>query len=92
MVDNAKGALFGNTNKKGSQPDYTGNVDLSVELLEEFIKEARKTDGIVKARLAAWVKAGNKGKFLSLSLNAPFDKGSAPARSPGKPPNDDMPF
>jgi hypothetical protein len=89
MPENAKGALFKETNKKGSQPDWTGNIEFSVDLLEAFLIEARK-GGPYKARLAAWLKEGQKGKFLSLSLNAPFDKrgqsGSQPSRRPADDP------
>ncbi|MBS4051910.1 MAG: hypothetical protein KGZ69_11985 [Methylomonas sp.] len=48
------GALFKNEKTKPTQPDYTGNW----------------TDAAGKEwRLAAWLKDGNVGKFLSISAS-----------------------
>lgn len=58
------GSLFRNDKKQDKQPDYTG---------------VYVTDGGVTLRLAAWVKDGKSGKFLSLKtspMEAP--KKSAP--------------
>ena len=47
------GALFRNTRKdKPSQPDYRGDLNVGGEAYE----------------LAAWLKEGKNGKFLSLSV------------------------
>lgn len=85
MTENAKGALFKNDKQSGNQPDWTGNVELTTELLRELLKEAEQT-GKYKARLAAWLKEGQRGKFLSVSLNAPFHKdgSSTGQRGPSK--------
>lgn len=91
MPENAKGALFKNDKKQGSQPDWTGNIELNVEFLTAVLAEAKQT-GVYKARLAAWVKSGNKGTFLSLSLNAPFDKNGKPTGSAGPRTLSDDPF
>ena len=48
------GTLFKNEKTTDKQPDYTGSI---ITL-----------DG-KKFRLAAWVKEGNKGKFLSIKLS-----------------------
>lgn len=51
-----KGALFKNDRKeKDNQPDYTGKVNVNGE---EF-------------KLAAWIKEGKKGKYMSLSISTP---------------------
>lgn len=89
MAENAKGGLFKNDRKTGSQPDYTGNIELTPELLKELLAEAEKGSPY-KARLAAWIKTGRKGTFLSVSLNAPFSKGGAPMGRPRQ--DDDAPF
>lgn len=93
MVDNAKGALFKNAKKQGQQPDYTGNLDLSVDMLNVLLAEAKKNNGTYKARIAAWVKTGNnKPPFLSVSLNSPYDK-PAGGQSGGRSIDDsDIPF
>lgn len=62
------GALFKN-DKQGNDraPDYKGDITL--------------LDGS-KARLAAWIKDGRNGKFMSLKLEEPRD-GSFPASGGG---------
>ena len=48
------GVLFRNDRKeKDSQPDYTGKINVDGREL----------------RLAAWLKAGKKGKFMSLKVS-----------------------
>lgn len=91
MAENAKGALFKELDKKGSQPDWTGSIEMSVDFMEAHLAEAKKGGGLYKARLAAWLKDGPKGKFLSLSFNAPFTTTGAPSnRRPA--PDEDDPF
>lgn len=83
MALNSSGSLSPNKFKKGEKhPDYTGLVYLSKDLLKAFIEEFKKgsesanmdADGKLKVDIAAWIKDGKNGKFLSLSVNAPFDK------------------
>jgi hypothetical protein len=38
-------------------------------------------------QLGAWIKEGKNGKYLSISVNAPFEK-----KAPAKGLNDDIPF
>jgi hypothetical protein len=75
------GALFKNDRKsEPTQPDYTGNGLL-------FGK---------KVRIAAWIKEGAKGKFMSLSLQE--DGGKLEGKPESKPAGrfddfkDDIPF
>ena len=69
------GALFRNTRKdKPSQPDYRGDLNVGGEAYE----------------LAAWLKEGKNGKFLSLSVKP---KEAAPQGPTNKPDFDDeIPF
>lgn len=65
------GSLFKNEPKqKENSPDYTGSI--------------KDNSGKVW-RLAAWVKEGAKGKFMSLSL-------SEPQQTPKTAGTDDLPF
>jgi len=61
------GTLFRNDKKPegSSQPDYRGSVNVEGHEYE----------------LAAWIKDGKNGKFMSLSLKEPYQKsgGGAPA-------------
>lgn len=61
-----QGALFKNDRKaQPNQPDYTGNALV----------------GGVTMRVAAWIKEGKKGKFMSLSIQPEGDK---PKRDSGR--------
>jgi len=57
--NNNSGVLFKN-DKKGNErsPDYTGKVNVEGK----------------EMRLAAWIKEGKAGKFMSLKLSYPQDK------------------
>jgi hypothetical protein len=67
------GVLFKNTKKTNEkQPDYTGNIQIGTEEL----------------KLAAWIKEGKNGKFLSIKAS---EQTSAPKESKNTD-GDDMPF
>ena len=84
MSKDNSGALF--KNDKGdnqSRPDYRGDV----------------TIGGVKYALAAWIKDGRNGKFMSLSVSEWKEKGESPGNGRTairKPPpsdlDDEIPF
>lgn len=92
MVANANGALFKNDDKKkANHPDYKGNFTLTAELLKA-LAQAMGNSNELKVYLGAWLKEGKSGKYLSLSVNAPFEKnGAAPSRGRADL-NDDPPF
>ena len=72
--DTNRGVLFKNTDKKTDKhPDYTGKIDVEGK----------------PYRLAAWIKDGQRGKFMSLSLSEPQQGSSAP---PAGDLSDEIPF
>lgn len=82
------GILFKNDRKMENEkaPDYTGKMEVNGQ----------------EYRLAAWVKQGQKGKFMSLKLSPPYnqerksqsvgDAAQDVARQMGAPLDDDVPF
>jgi hypothetical protein len=74
-LQNDSGTLFKNNKKTDGDklPDYTGNI---------------KINGTEK-RLAAWVKQGAKGAFLSLKISEPYEQKSS---SQGNANSGDLPF
>lgn len=91
MAENGKGVLFKNDKKsKPGHPDYTGNFILTKDLLKAWIEEIKKPDTPaegLKVQLAAWVKQGQRGSFLSVSVSAPYEK-----PKPKNALDDDIPF
>ena len=71
-----KGVLFKNDRKeKENQPDYTGKI----------------TRGGKEKRLAAWLKDGQRGKFMSLQVSDFQEQAqSAPQAQPQPVLNDDF--
>lgn len=74
------GILFKNDRKTESKhPDYNGSINV----------------GGVEYWLSAWIKEGQKGKFMSLSVKPKEEKAqkaSAPARQPSYGDDDPPPF
>lgn len=91
MADNGKGVLFKNDKKKEDRhPDYTGNFTMTMGLLKAY--EAAMVNGEVRVDLAAWIKEGKKGKFLSLSVSAPYDGARKPRPPRAVEDDSDAPF
>lgn len=67
------GILFSNAGATGNQPNASGSLDLSEDLLRALL--SRVKDGSVQIKLAAWKKQGIKGPFLSLKVDIPRDTG-----------------
>ncbi len=76
------GVLFKNDRKESEKhPDYTGKINVNGE---EFW-------------LSAWIKTGQRGKFMSLSVRTKDNNAAAPAKAAAgiaEPPihDDDIPF
>jgi single-stranded DNA-binding protein len=94
------GAIYTNKYKKaGNQPDWTGRVMLSKEILKELVtklKSENNADG-VEMRVALWdrtSKNGNEYKYARLDVPQEQQK-PAPAPEPEPEPDDfddDIPF
>jgi uncharacterized protein (DUF736 family) len=71
------GAIFKNTNKKAdNHPDYKGKVNVNGKEME----------------VAAWVKQGKNGSFMSLSFSEPYVAPTEERRPVGDSIDDDLPF
>lgn len=83
------GALFTNDKKVNEKsPDFQGDVQVEVSLLQDLIKQAE--GGLVKIRLGGWRKQTSRGWMLSLKVSAPF--ASKQQRKPTYDAPDDCPF
>ncbi|HEY1326260.1 MAG TPA: DUF736 domain-containing protein [Casimicrobiaceae bacterium] len=77
VMKDGQGSLFKNDRKEAeNQPDYTGKVLI---------------DGTVY-RLAAWIKNGKNGKFMSLSAKPDDEQAKPVSKQAGDAPSDDIPF
>lgn len=97
----ATGALFTN-DKRGNDkaPDYRGDFKITQELLDALA--VAFGTGHDKVQLAGWKKVGQKGTYLSLSVQPPFQGGreqqgaadsqSRPAARPSRDLDSDIPF
>lgn len=82
------GALFQNDRKVHEKsPDFQGDVQVEVSLLQDMIKNAE--NGLVKIRLGGWRKESSRGWFVSLKVSAPF---ANPAPAPAPQSDEDVPF
>lgn len=64
------GVLFTNDRKqKPNQPDYTGDLELSDEVINDLVEQMSRGNAKPKLRLAGWKKTSKKtGKaFVSLT-------------------------
>lgn len=89
----ASGVLFKNDRKKNEKaPDYTGNVEITPEFWAMINEKMR--GGSVKLDLAGWIKQGQRGSFVSLSVRPPFEKQGMGSQSGGsrRLPDDSIPF
>jgi uncharacterized protein (DUF736 family) len=82
------GALFANDRKTNDkQPDYRGNLEISVDLLKLLV-EQHKGQGKINMDIAGWKKTSKSGTtFLSLKADKPYKKEES-----SSPASDDVPF
>lgn len=91
MAENGKGALFKNQKRtKDSHPDYTGSFTLTRALLKAW--EGAMEGDEHRVDLAAWIKEGKRGKFLSVSVSAPYEGERKSTPRPSVSEEDDAPF
>tara|TARA_R100001440_G_scaffold42760_1_gene62513 strand:- start:281 stop:580 length:300 start_codon:yes stop_codon:yes gene_type:complete len=92
------GVLFANKKKtKQNSPDYTGNLELSDEVVNDLVSQMERGVEKPKINLAGWKKVAKKtgDTFLSLRGSAFEERGRqsggyAPAKQ--EPLDDDIPF
>lgn len=94
------GALFV-TDKQGNanRPDYNGDFKLTQEFLAALAAALGDAPDC-KVKLAGWKKQGQKGPYLSLSVQPPFQRtgDDRPTGAPTRPEptsaklDDDIPF
>ena len=92
------GGLYTNNYKSSeNQPDYTGEVDLSKEVIDAIRQQMESKvngkgvpidldegTGFPRISLAAWVRDGKKGQFFSVK--------ASPIQTKKKEEKDDIPF
>lgn len=77
------GALFTNEKKsKNTQPDYTGNLELSDDVVNDLVDQMQRGIAKPKIDLAGWKRVSKNGRtFLSVIGNVPYERkqnGAAP--------------
>ncbi len=83
---NSQGSLNKNTKKTSDKaPDYNGKLELDAECIRYLVEGIKKGDAQVKISISGWLKDGDWGKWISLSLSTPYEKSAAP-RPGGSPP------
>ena len=82
------GALFANDRKTNDkQPDYRGNLEISVDLLKLLV-EQHKGQGKINMDISGWKKATKSGStFLSIKASPPYKKEERSSAA-----SDDVPF
>lgn len=86
------GVLFTNIRKqKPSQPDYTGSLEISDEVLSDLVSQMERGISKPKLDLAGWkrVSSKNGSTFLSLVGNIQYEKKDQGSSAPL---NDEVPF
>ena len=99
MSIKVNGALFENREKKSEKsPEHQGDFKITPEWLAEI--NSAFAAGFDKVKLAGWVKQGQRGKYISLSIETPYRGGAERAPPTGAPErptggrahDDDVPF
>jgi hypothetical protein len=90
------GVLFTNDRKqKPNQPDYTGDLELSDEVINDLVEQMSRGNPKPKLRLAGWKKTSQKtGKTFVSMIGSKFEERQQ-AQQPqanNAPISDDIPF
>ena len=85
------GVLFVNSRKASDKhPDFTGNLEISDEVLRDLIAQA-KAGKTPKMDVSAWKRQGAKGPFIGLQAKKAWVKPAATSTSYGFD-DDSIPF
>lgn len=72
---NSSGVLNKSQTKNNDRaPDYYGTLKLDDECIHYLVQQVKAGNNIVNLEIAGWLKSGNKGKFVSLSVSEPYNK------------------
>jgi len=94
------GVIFPNDRKANDRaPDFTGIIDIDQALCSEIADQLRANPR-AKLEVAGWRKSKNGKEFVSLRLQPPYGRRSAPPQQQGQPQqspapsisDDDIPF
>jgi len=74
--DRASGALFKNRKKQTEkQPDYTGNIEMSADVVKDLMAQLNEGVKHPKADLSAWIRQSKGGmNFLSLNSSVFYER------------------
>ena len=74
--ERASGALFKNRKKQtGKQPDYTGNIEMSADVVRDLMAQLDEGVKHPKADLSAWIRQSKSGmNFLSLNSSVFYER------------------
>ena len=81
--ERASGALFKNRKKQtAKQPDYTGNIEMSADVVRDLMAQLDEGVKHPKADLSAWIKHSKAGmNFLSLNASVFYERNGGHNRS-----------
>ena len=81
--ERASGALFKNRKKQtGKQPDYTGNIEMSADVVRDLMAQLDEGVKHPKADLSAWIRQSKSGmNFLSLNSSVFYERNGGHNRS-----------
>ena len=81
--ERASGALFKNRKKQTEkQPDYTGNIEMSADVVKDLMAQLDEGIKHPKADLSAWIRQSKSGmNFLSLNSSVYYERNGGHNRS-----------
>ena len=81
--ERASGALFKNRKKQTEkQPDYTGNIEMSADVVKDLMAQLNEGVKHPKADLSAWIRQSKGGmNFLSIISSVFYERNGGHNRS-----------